>query len=83
MQMAVLVVHCRTTDEAERERLVSGIQGDVYKALGIQCTVELVPPNTLPKTSSGKPSRAEARRGFLERAGWTEGVPVGEAAGKG
>jgi fatty-acyl-CoA synthase len=77
-----LVVHCRTTDEGERERLASGIQGDVYKALGIQCTVELVPPNTLPKTSSGKPSRTEAKRGFLERAGWPDLTPIGEAAGK-
>ncbi len=83
MKMAVLVVHCRTSDEEERRRLVSGIQRDVYQALGVHCTVDLVPPNTLPKTSSGKPSRNEARRGFLERAGWSRETPTGEVAGRG
>lgn len=82
MEKAVLVVHCRTADPDEREHLVSSIQSAVYKNFGIQCSVDLVPPNTLPKTSSGKLSRAEARRGFLERSGWAQSEVVVEGAGK-
>lgn len=40
----------------------------VYMAFGVSCLVELVPPHTLPRTSSGKLSRFAARQGFLKRA---------------
>ncbi len=50
------------------------------RSLGIHCLVDLVPPRTLPKTSSGKLSRSEARQGFLERAGWAEPEAVTEGA---
>jgi len=36
-------------------------------AFGVNCLVELVPPHTLPRTSSGKLSRFAARQGFLQR----------------
>jgi fatty-acyl-CoA synthase len=32
----------------------------------MNCVVELVPPRTLPRTSSGKLSRAKARKLYLE-----------------
>ena len=34
---------------------------------GIRCLIELVPPHTLPRTSSGKLSRSVTRKEFLER----------------
>jgi fatty-acyl-CoA synthase len=68
LEHAVLVVQCRTSDVDERARLVERIQAAVYQGYGIQCRVDLVPPNTLPKTSSGKLSRSEAKRGFMARA---------------
>lgn len=71
-EKAVLVVQCRTSNADERRALVSRIQGEVYEELGIHCLVELVPPHTLPTTSSGKLSRVEARKGFLKRTGWAE-----------
>ena len=34
--------------------------------MGIDCYVELVPPHTLPRTSSGKLSRSKARQNFID-----------------
>jgi fatty-acyl-CoA synthase len=39
----------------------------VREEFGIDCLVELVPPHTLPQTSSGKLSRTAARESFLQR----------------
>ncbi len=41
------------------------IQNRVRKVTGMNCLVELVPPRTLPRTSSGKLSRSRARSQYL------------------
>lgn len=71
-QTVVLVVECRMNDTAERQSLISRLQRLVYEGFGVRCLVELVPPHTLPRTSSGKLSRVAARKGFLERADWNQ-----------
>ena len=43
------------------------LHGMVRQELGIDCFIELVPPHTLPRTSSGKLSRSGARQDFLKR----------------
>ncbi|WP_184017451.1 fatty acyl-AMP ligase [Sphingobium boeckii] len=60
-----VLVHCRTTDDAERLRLRNEIREKVRSITGMNCVVELVPPRTLPRTSSGKLSRAKARNLYL------------------
>jgi fatty-acyl-CoA synthase len=60
-----VLVQCRTTDDAERTRLRDAIRDKVRSITGMQCIVELVPPRALPKTSSGKLSRAKARNQYL------------------
>jgi fatty-acyl-CoA synthase len=60
-----VLVQCRTTDDAERTRLRDAISEKVRGITGINCVVELVPPRTLPRTSSGKLSRAKARILYL------------------
>jgi len=72
--VVVLMVQNRLTSESERSDLVKRLQSQVYQDLGINCQVMLVPPHTLPRTSSGKLSRAKARQIFLERMSWT-GIP--------
>ncbi len=62
---AAVLVQCRTTDLAERARLREEIKDRVRAITGMNCIVELVPPRTLPKTSSGKLSRAKARNLYL------------------
>lgn len=65
--MAVLVMQCREQDALRRVDLVTRLQGLIQAELGIACFIELVPPHTLPRTSSGKLSRSGARRDFLAR----------------
>lgn len=61
----VIVVQCRESDQAKRSQLVMRIKTRIREELAIECMVDLVPLHTLPRTSSGKLSRSEARRNFL------------------
>jgi fatty-acyl-CoA synthase len=63
-QPAVLV-HCRVSDPQERGRLKDDIKERVRAITGISPVVELIPPRTLPRTSSGKLSRTKARKLYL------------------
>jgi len=60
-----VLVQCRTSDPDERSRLRDEIRERVRAITGMHCVVELVPPRTLPRTSSGKLSRAKARNLYL------------------
>ena len=60
-----VLVQCRTSDDAERSRLRDEIRERVRSVTGMNCVIELVPPRTLPRTSSGKLSRAKARNLYL------------------
>jgi fatty-acyl-CoA synthase len=60
-----VLVHCRVSDPDERIRLRDQIADKVRAVTGMACVVELVPPRTLPRTSSGKLSRAKAKRLYL------------------
>ncbi|WP_326524858.1 fatty acyl-AMP ligase [Sphingomonas sp.] len=60
-----VLVQCRTSDDDERVRLRDAIRERVRAVTGMHCVVELVPPRTLPRTSSGKLSRAKARNLYL------------------
>jgi len=61
-----VLVHCRTSDTEERAKLREQIRERVRAITGMNCVVELVPPRTLPRTSSGKLSRSKARKLYLE-----------------
>jgi fatty-acyl-CoA synthase len=60
-----VLVQCRTSDAEERTRLRDIIRERVRAITGMNCVIELVPPRTLPRTSSGKLSRAKARSLYL------------------
>jgi len=60
-----VLVHCRVSDPEERVRLRDQIRDKVRAITGMNCVVELVPPRTLPRTSSGKLSRAKAKKLYL------------------
>ena len=60
-----VLVQCRTSDGEERGRLRDQIRERVRAITGINCVVALVPPRSLPRTSSGKLSRAKARNLYL------------------
>ncbi len=65
-EAVVLLVQCRTSDEAAREKLRQAVAETVRVAAGINCAVVLAPHNSLPQTSSGKLSRARARQLYLD-----------------
>ncbi len=62
----VLLVQCRATDQAARASLSQTVADTVRAAAGVNCSVVLVPHNSLPQTSSGKLSRAKARQMYLD-----------------
>jgi len=64
---AVLVIECRESRHAQRMELVTRIQALIRQDLGIDCFIELVSRNTLPRTTSGKLSRSGAKKDFLQR----------------
>jgi fatty-acyl-CoA synthase len=65
-ETAAVLVHCRVSDPEERVRLHEQIREKVRSITGLNCVVELVPPRTLPRTSSGKLSRAKAKKLYLD-----------------
>ncbi len=75
----VLVIECRLTSVPERQSLTTRLQQLVYMAFGVNCVVELVPPHTLPRTSSGKLSRFAARQGYIQRMNLTDQLSVVES----
>ena len=64
-EVPAVLVHCRVSDPEERRKLHTQIREKVQSVTGMNCVVELVPPRTLPRTSSGKLSRAKARNLYL------------------
>ena len=64
-EVPAVLVHCRVSDPEERVRLHDEIREKVRSITGMNCVVELVPPRTLPRTSSGKLSRAKAKKLYL------------------
>ncbi len=64
-EMCVLLVQCRETDSRKRHNLVRRLSAMLRLEMSLDCYVELLPPHSLPKTSSGKLSRAKARLDFI------------------
>ena len=60
-----VLVHCRVSDPDARVELRDQIRDKVRAITGMNCVVELVPPKSLPRTSSGKLSRAKAKKLYL------------------
>ncbi len=75
-EMPAVLVQCRMADTAEREAFKADVTARVKNITGMNCLVELVPPRSLPRTSSGKLSRSKARTLYLSG----DLVPVDKAA---
>ncbi|KPJ99203.1 MAG: acyl-CoA synthetase [Desulfobacterales bacterium SG8_35] len=65
--LAVVMVECRESDEQKRLDLVMNLNRLIRKELGIDCIIELVPRNTLIRTTSGKPSRHATKNDYLQQ----------------
>ncbi|HTQ71636.1 MAG TPA: fatty acyl-AMP ligase [Acidocella sp.] len=64
----VVLVQCRVMDPAARETLVLELTRFFRGRQGLETRVVLVPPHSLPQTSSGKLSRSRARLMYLDGA---------------
>ena len=62
-----MVVQYRETDEDKCNELSDRLTRIIREEVGINCIIELVPAHTLPRTSSGKLSRAGTQRDYLNR----------------
>ena len=78
-ERVVALVQCRATEPDEREALRAEVAGLFRRQHGIDVSVVLVPPHSLPQTSSGKLSRTRAKQMLLAGA-FEDGAPVTSAA---
>ncbi len=65
-EQAVLLVQSRIAEEADKRRMAEHLKKLIQQELGIDCIVEIVPRNTLVRTTSGKPSRSSTRKVYLD-----------------
>lgn len=66
-ESVIIVAETRVTDSAERVRVADELRERLTHAVGVPPDlIQLVPPGSIPKTSSGKIRRAETKRLFLE-----------------
>jgi len=80
MEKPVVLVHCKKKDPQEQIQLQENIREVISKETSLQCEVLLIPPRSLPLTSSGKLTRAKARQMFLSgeiKPISLQAVPVG------
>jgi fatty-acyl-CoA synthase len=60
-----VLVQCRLAEPAAIEALRHDVAAVVHRSAGVECKVVMVPPKSLPFTSSGKLSRAGAKQKYL------------------
>lgn len=61
----VVLVQCRVQDAGGIEALRRDVAAVIHRSAGVECRVVMVPPKSLPFTSSGKLSRAGAKQKYL------------------
>jgi fatty-acyl-CoA synthase len=65
-EQPTILVQCRPSAPDVRAELAAEVRARVQDQVGLACDVILVPPRTLPKTSSGKLARGKAKASFLK-----------------
>jgi fatty-acyl-CoA synthase len=61
----VVLVQCRLQDEVSIESLRHAVSAAIHRSAGVECKIVMVPPKSLPFTSSGKLSRSAAKQKYL------------------
>jgi fatty-acyl-CoA synthase len=64
----ILQIQCRIGSEERREQIVHSLSASIQSEFGVAVDIELLPPHSIPRTSSGKPARAEAKKRWLSAA---------------
>jgi len=79
-EQAVVMVECRESDKQKRDNLSNRLSGQIRLELGIDCIIELVPRNTLNRTTSGKPSRYATKKDYLQQIATDQQKMANEAS---
>ncbi|MFK8257623.1 fatty acyl-AMP ligase [Erwinia sp. AnSW2-5] len=61
----ILQIQCRVSAEERRAQIIHTLTSHIHSEFGVTVEIELLPPHSLPRTSSGKPARAEAKKRYL------------------
>ena len=61
-----VLVQCRLRDHEAAEAVRKNVKAQISRTIGIEAQVVMVPPKSLPFTSSGKLSRAGAKTMFMD-----------------
>ncbi|WP_133843449.1 fatty acyl-AMP ligase [Erwinia rhapontici] len=61
----ILQIQCRVSSEERRAQIIHTLTSHIHSEFGVTVGIELLPPHSLPRTSSGKPARAEAKKRYL------------------
>ncbi len=62
----ILQIQCRISDEERRGQLIHALAARIQSEFGVTAAIDLLPPHSIPRTSSGKPARAEAKKTLSE-----------------
>lgn len=54
----ILQIQCRISDEERRGQLIHALAARIQSEFGVTAAIDLLPPHSIPRTSSGKPARA-------------------------
>lgn len=60
----ILQIQCRISDEERRGQLIHALAARIQSEFGVTAAIDLLPPHSIPRTSSGKPARAEAKKRY-------------------
>lgn len=61
----ILQIQCRISSEERREQIIHSLISRIQSEFSIAVDIILLPPHSIPRTSSGKPARAEAKKRYL------------------
>ncbi|KAB8307415.1 fatty acyl-AMP ligase [Erwinia endophytica] len=61
----ILQIQCRVSSEERREQIIHSLTSRIQSEFSVAVDIVLMPPHSIPRTSSGKPARAEARKRYL------------------
>ena len=64
-EQIILQIQCRVGSEQRRAQIVHSLTARIQSEFGVSADIELLPPHSIPRTSSGKPARAEAKKRYL------------------
>ncbi|MDT0407264.1 hypothetical protein, partial [Streptomyces edwardsiae] len=64
----ILQIQCRIGSDERRQQIIHSLSASIQSEFGVSVEIELLPPHSIPRTSSGKPARSEARQRWLSAA---------------